>query len=104
MFVSAKDKAADLPDGESGDLIEKVWRKYIYIFFEYIKLTLNTAFNTLLHSLQEREDVPVEVANGELGFQYYEQLHYNELWLKLGDCVYIRSHGLVRPRVGRWEK
>lgn len=24
MFVSAKDKAADLPDGESGDFIEKV--------------------------------------------------------------------------------
>uniref|UniRef100_A0A671PED5 Protein polybromo-1 n=1 Tax=Sinocyclocheilus anshuiensis TaxID=1608454 RepID=A0A671PED5_9TELE len=66
MFVSAKDKAADLPD--------------------------------------EREDVPVEVANGEPGCQYYEQLHYNDMWLKLGDCVYIRSHRLVRPRVGRIEK
>ncbi len=40
MFVSAKDKAADLPDGESGDFIEKVWRKFFF-FFEYIKLTLN---------------------------------------------------------------
>uniref|UniRef100_A0A673GXQ1 Protein polybromo-1 n=1 Tax=Sinocyclocheilus rhinocerous TaxID=307959 RepID=A0A673GXQ1_9TELE len=67
MFVSAKDKAADLPDAES-------------------------------------EDVPVEVANGEPGCQYYEQLHYNDMWLKLGDCVYIRSHELVRPRVGRIEK
>uniref|UniRef100_A0A8C2A4Q9 Protein polybromo-1 n=1 Tax=Cyprinus carpio TaxID=7962 RepID=A0A8C2A4Q9_CYPCA len=75
MFVSAKDKAADLPDAESGGFIEK-----------------------------EREDVPVEVANGEPGCQYYEQLHYNDMWLKLGDCVYIRSHGLVRPRVGRIEK
>uniref|UniRef100_A0A8C2A4Z1 Protein polybromo-1 n=1 Tax=Cyprinus carpio TaxID=7962 RepID=A0A8C2A4Z1_CYPCA len=53
---------------------------------------------------KEREDVPVEVANGEPGCQYYEQLHYNDMWLKLGDCVYIRSHGLVRPRVGRIEK
>ncbi|NP_001003535.2 polybromo 1, like [Danio rerio] len=75
MFVGAKDKAADLPDGESGGFIEK-----------------------------EREDVPVEVPNGELGCQYYEQLRYNDMWLKLGDCVYIRSHGLVRPRVGRIEK
>uniref|UniRef100_A0A673GYI8 Protein polybromo-1 n=1 Tax=Sinocyclocheilus rhinocerous TaxID=307959 RepID=A0A673GYI8_9TELE len=75
MFVSAKDKAADLPDAESGGFIEK-----------------------------EREDVPVEVANGEPGCQYYEQLHYNDMWLKLGDCVYIRSHELVRPRVGRIEK
>ncbi|TRY65039.1 hypothetical protein DNTS_018546, partial [Danionella cerebrum] len=75
MFVGAKDKTADLPHGESGGFIEK-----------------------------EREDVPVEVANGEPGCQYYEQLHYNEMWFKLGDCVYIRSHGLVRSRVGRIEK
>lgn len=26
MFVSAKDKVADLPDGESGGFVEKVWR------------------------------------------------------------------------------
>ncbi|ROL50781.1 Protein polybromo-1 [Anabarilius grahami] len=75
MFVSAKDKVADLPDGESGGFVEK-----------------------------EREDVPVEVANGEPGYQYFEQLRYNDMWLKVGDCVYIRSHGLVRPRVGRIEK
>ncbi|XP_077054125.1 polybromo 1, like isoform X3 [Siphateles boraxobius] len=75
MFVSAKDKVAALPDGESGGFIEK-----------------------------EREDVPVEVANGEPGCQYFEQLHYNDMWLKVGDCVYIRSHGLVRARVGRIEK
>ncbi|XP_078065916.1 protein polybromo-1 isoform X9 [Mustelus asterias] len=53
---------------------------------------------------KEREDVPVEISNGEPGCQYYEQLHYNELWLKVGDCVYIKSHGLVQPRVGRIEK
>lgn len=58
----------------------------------------------LTYSPQEREDVPVEVANGELGCQYFEQLHYNDMWLKVGDCVYIRSHGLVRARVGRWAK
>uniref|UniRef100_A0A672QK67 Protein polybromo-1 n=1 Tax=Sinocyclocheilus grahami TaxID=75366 RepID=A0A672QK67_SINGR len=75
MFVSAKDKVSDLPDGENGGFVEK-----------------------------EREDVPVEVANGEPGCQYYEQLQYNDMWLKLGDCVYIRSHRLVRPRVGRIEK
>uniref|UniRef100_A0A673MSH8 Protein polybromo-1 n=1 Tax=Sinocyclocheilus rhinocerous TaxID=307959 RepID=A0A673MSH8_9TELE len=75
MFVSAKDKVSDLPDGENGGFVEK-----------------------------EREDVPVEVANGEPGCQYYEQLRYNDMWLKLGDCVYIRSHRLVRPRVGRIEK
>uniref|UniRef100_A0A671SC50 Protein polybromo-1 n=1 Tax=Sinocyclocheilus anshuiensis TaxID=1608454 RepID=A0A671SC50_9TELE len=75
MFVSAKDKVSDLPDGENGGFVEK-----------------------------EQEDVPVEVANGEPGCQYYEQLRYNDMWLKLGDCVYIRSHRLVRPRVGRIEK
>ncbi|XP_076845388.1 protein polybromo-1 isoform X9 [Brachyhypopomus gauderio] len=53
---------------------------------------------------KEREDVPMEVSNGEPGCQYYEQLCYNDLWLKVGDCVYIRSHGLVRHRVGRIEK
>lgn len=51
--------------------------------------------------LQEREDVPMDVNNGEPGCQYYEQLCYNNLWLKVGDCVYIASHGLVRHRVGR---
>uniref|UniRef100_A0AAR2L8Q4 Protein polybromo-1 n=1 Tax=Pygocentrus nattereri TaxID=42514 RepID=A0AAR2L8Q4_PYGNA len=54
--------------------------------------------------LQEKEDVPVEVSNGEPGCQYYEQFCYNDMWLKVGDCVYIRSHGLVRHRVGRIEK
>ncbi|XP_056606177.1 polybromo 1, like isoform X1 [Triplophysa dalaica] len=53
---------------------------------------------------KEREDVQVEVPNGEPGCQYYEQLRYNDMWLKVGDCVYIRSHRLVRPRVGRIEK
>ncbi|XP_016107391.1 protein polybromo-1-like [Sinocyclocheilus grahami] len=53
---------------------------------------------------QEREDVTMEVSNGEPGCQYYEQLCYNDMWLKVGDCVYIRSHGLVRNRVGRIEK
>uniref|UniRef100_A0A4W3IBU1 Protein polybromo-1 n=1 Tax=Callorhinchus milii TaxID=7868 RepID=A0A4W3IBU1_CALMI len=52
----------------------------------------------------EREDVPVEIASGEPGCHYHEQLHYNDLWLKVGDCVYIKSHGLVQPRVGRVEK
>uniref|UniRef100_A0A669D4E8 Protein polybromo-1 n=1 Tax=Oreochromis niloticus TaxID=8128 RepID=A0A669D4E8_ORENI len=54
--------------------------------------------------LQEREDVPLDVTNGEPGCQYYEQLCYNNLWLKVGDCVYIASHGLVPHRVGRIEK
>ncbi|XP_036415277.1 protein polybromo-1 isoform X3 [Colossoma macropomum] len=53
---------------------------------------------------KEKEDVPVEVSNGEPGCQYYEQFCYNDMWLKVGDCVYIRSHGLVRHRVGRIEK
>ncbi|XP_051966923.1 protein polybromo-1 isoform X1 [Xyrauchen texanus] len=53
---------------------------------------------------KEREDVTMEISNGEPGCQYYEQLCYNDMWLKVGDCVYIRSHGLVRNRVGRIEK
>uniref|UniRef100_A0A673GW71 Protein polybromo-1 n=1 Tax=Sinocyclocheilus rhinocerous TaxID=307959 RepID=A0A673GW71_9TELE len=53
---------------------------------------------------KEREDVTTEVSNGEPGCQYYEQLCYNDMWLKVGDCVYIRSHGLVRNHVGRIEK
>lgn len=54
--------------------------------------------------VQDREDVPMDVNNGEPGCQYYEQLCYNNLWLKVGDCVYIASHGLVRHRVGRCGK
>uniref|UniRef100_A0AAQ4NYX8 Protein polybromo-1 n=1 Tax=Gasterosteus aculeatus aculeatus TaxID=481459 RepID=A0AAQ4NYX8_GASAC len=52
----------------------------------------------------EREDVPMEMTNGEPACEYFEQLGYNNLLLKVGDCVYIRSHGLVRHRVGRIEK
>ncbi|XP_066553990.1 protein polybromo-1 isoform X5 [Amia ocellicauda] len=53
---------------------------------------------------KEKEDVPVEMPNGEPGCQYYEQLRYNDTWLKVGDCMFIKSHGLVRHRVGRIEK
>ncbi|KAL4655959.1 protein polybromo-1-like [Arapaima gigas] len=53
---------------------------------------------------KEKENVPVDMNNGEPGCQYYEQLRYNDTWLKVGDCVYIRSHGLVRHRIGRIEK
>ncbi|XP_018417975.1 PREDICTED: protein polybromo-1 [Nanorana parkeri] len=53
---------------------------------------------------KEKEDVPVDMPNGEPGCHYYEQLRYNDKWLKVGDCVFIKSHGLVRPRVGRIEK
>ncbi|XP_048343903.1 protein polybromo-1 isoform X3 [Sphaerodactylus townsendi] len=53
---------------------------------------------------KDKEDVPVEMPNGEPGCHYYEQLCYNDMWLKVGDCVFIKSHGLVRPRVGRIEK
>uniref|UniRef100_A0A4W5LTY2 Protein polybromo-1 n=1 Tax=Hucho hucho TaxID=62062 RepID=A0A4W5LTY2_9TELE len=58
------------------------------------------------HSIvdKELEDVPVEMSGGEPGCQYYDQLHYNNMWLKVGDCVYVQSHGLVKPRVGRIEK
>nr|XP_033782108.1 protein polybromo-1 isoform X1 [Geotrypetes seraphini] len=53
---------------------------------------------------KEKEDVPVDMPNGEPGCQYHEQLRYNDMWLKIGDCVFIKSHGLVRARVGRIEK
>lgn len=53
---------------------------------------------------KEKEDVSVDMPNGEPGCHYYEQLRYNDMWLKVGDCVFIKSHGLVRPRVGRIEK
>ncbi|XP_049589991.1 protein polybromo-1 isoform X1 [Syngnathus scovelli] len=53
---------------------------------------------------KEREDVPMEVNGAEPGCQYYEQLRYNDVWFKIGDCVYIQSHGLSKPRVARLEK
>ncbi|XP_030357991.1 protein polybromo-1 isoform X1 [Strigops habroptila] len=58
----------------------------------------------VLHLEKDKEDVPVEMSNGEPGCHYFEQLCYNDMWLKVGDCVFIKSHGLVRPRVGRIEK
>ncbi|XP_071406638.1 protein polybromo-1 isoform X4 [Pithys albifrons albifrons] len=58
----------------------------------------------IIHLEKEKEDVPVEMSNGEPGCHYFEQLCYNDMWLKVGDCVFIKSHGLVRPRVGRIEK
>ncbi|TNN84387.1 Protein polybromo-1 [Liparis tanakae] len=53
---------------------------------------------------KEREDVPVEMSGGDPGCQHYEQLPYNNVWFKVGDCVYIQSHGLSKPRVARIEK
>ncbi|KAM4613548.1 polybromo 1, like isoform 2-T3 [Polymixia lowei] len=53
---------------------------------------------------KEKEDVPVEMNGAEPGCQYYDQLRYKNMWLKVGDCVYIQSHGLSKPRVGRIEK
>ncbi|CAL8338081.1 unnamed protein product [Merluccius merluccius] len=53
---------------------------------------------------KEREDVPVQISGGEPGYQYYDQLRYKNMWLKVGDCVYIQSHGLSKPRVARIEK
>ncbi|XP_019345554.1 protein polybromo-1 isoform X11 [Alligator mississippiensis] len=64
----------------------------------------NKAGDGILHLEKEKEDVPVEMSNGEPGCHYFEQLCYNDMWLKVGDCVFIKSHGLVRPRVGRIEK
>ncbi|XP_042309502.1 protein polybromo-1 isoform X1 [Sceloporus undulatus] len=60
--------------------------------------------DSVLSLEKDKEDVPVEMPNGEPGCHYYEQLCYNDMWLKVGDCVFIKSHGLVRPRVGRIEK
>ncbi|KAM3877589.1 polybromo 1, like isoform 3-T3 [Diretmus argenteus] len=53
---------------------------------------------------KEKEDVPVEMSGAEPGCQYYDQLRYNNMWLKVGDCVYIQSHGLSKPRIARIEK
>ncbi|XP_061779568.1 protein polybromo-1-like [Nerophis lumbriciformis] len=53
---------------------------------------------------KEREDVTMEMSGAEPGCQYYEQLRHNNMWFKVGDCVYIQSHGLSKPRVARLEK
>uniref|UniRef100_A0A3B3VLJ7 Protein polybromo-1 n=1 Tax=Poecilia latipinna TaxID=48699 RepID=A0A3B3VLJ7_9TELE len=53
---------------------------------------------------KEREDVPMEMSGTEPGCQYYEQLRFNNVWFKVGDFVYIQSHGLSKPRVARLEK
>eukprot|EP00064_Thunnus_orientalis_P008918 superscaffoldBa00001096_g8941 len=53
---------------------------------------------------KEKEDVPMEMSAAEPGCQHYEQLRYNNMWFKVGDCVYIQSHGLSKPRVARIEK
>uniref|UniRef100_A0A3Q2PIJ1 Protein polybromo-1 n=1 Tax=Fundulus heteroclitus TaxID=8078 RepID=A0A3Q2PIJ1_FUNHE len=53
---------------------------------------------------KEREDVPMEMSATEPGCQYYEQLRFNKMWVKVGDFVYIQSHGLSKPRVARLEK
>lgn len=53
---------------------------------------------------KEREDVPMEMSGAEPGCLHYEQLCYKNMWFKVGDCVYIQSHGLSKPRVARIEK
>ncbi|XP_077458772.1 protein polybromo-1-like isoform X3 [Stigmatopora argus] len=53
---------------------------------------------------KEREDVPMEVTGADPGCHHFEQLRNNDMWFKVGDCVYIQSHGLSKPRVARLEK
>ncbi|XP_061428677.1 LOW QUALITY PROTEIN: protein polybromo-1 [Lethenteron reissneri] len=53
---------------------------------------------------KEREDVPVEMPNGEPGCQYFEQLGMSGRYHKIGDFVYTRVEGRERPRIGRVEK
>ncbi|XP_057701947.1 polybromo 1, like isoform X3 [Corythoichthys intestinalis] len=53
---------------------------------------------------KEREEVSMEVSGADPGCQHYEQLRYKDMWFKVGDCVYIQSHGLSKPRVARLEK
>uniref|UniRef100_A0A3Q3A0H8 Protein polybromo-1 n=1 Tax=Kryptolebias marmoratus TaxID=37003 RepID=A0A3Q3A0H8_KRYMA len=65
------------------------------------KLTVSKNFNNFNI---EREDVPMEMSGSEPGCQHYEQLRFNNMWFKVGDCVYIRSHRLSKPRVARIEK
>ncbi|XP_054473332.1 polybromo 1, like isoform X5 [Anoplopoma fimbria] len=70
---------------------------------DYDKLTISYAGSGGFID-KEREDVPTEMSGAEPGCQHYEQLHYNNVWYKVGDCVYIQSHGLSKPRVARIEK
>ena len=44
----------------------------------------------------------MEMSGAEPGCLHFEQLRYNNVWYKVGDCVYIQSHGLSKPRVARW--
>uniref|UniRef100_A0A3B4B2Y4 Protein polybromo-1 n=1 Tax=Periophthalmus magnuspinnatus TaxID=409849 RepID=A0A3B4B2Y4_9GOBI len=62
--------------------------------------------NTLGDQLnqEEKEDVLMEMSGGDPGCRYYEQLRFNNIWFKVGDCVYIQSHGLSKPRIARIEK
>ncbi|XP_077948140.1 protein polybromo-1 isoform X2 [Gasterosteus aculeatus] len=70
---------------------------------DYDKLTISYAGSGSAID-KEREDVPIEMSGADPGCQHYEQMRYNEMWYKVGDCVYIQSHGLSKPRVARIEK
>ena len=75
------------------------------LVFKFICHDINTHLvSSVCLFKKEREDVPVEMNAAEPGFQHYEQLRYNNMWFKVGDCVYIKSHGLSKPRVARWVK
>ncbi|KAK1901981.1 Protein polybromo-1 [Dissostichus eleginoides] len=53
---------------------------------------------------KDREEVIMEMSGAEPGCHHYEQQRHNNMWFKVGDCVYIQSHGLSKPRVARIEK
>ncbi|KAJ4926712.1 hypothetical protein JOQ06_014459 [Pogonophryne albipinna] len=53
---------------------------------------------------KDREEVIMEMSGAEPGCQHFEQQRHNNMWFKVGDCVYIQSHGLSKPRVARIEK
>ncbi|XP_072181869.1 protein polybromo-1-like [Diadema setosum] len=51
---------------------------------------------------KEREEVMQEMPNQE-GFTYFEQVCWNSVWFKLGDCVYIKAIK-GRPNICKMDK
>lgn len=68
------------------------------------KMTMSYAADGNSFIEKEREEVPTEMNGAEPGCQYFEQLRYNNVWFKVGDSVYIQSHGMSKSRVARIEK
>ncbi|XP_078487120.1 protein polybromo-1 isoform X1 [Ciona intestinalis] len=53
---------------------------------------------------KERENIKTEIQNPHSEATYYIQYYAQGMWVKLGDCLYVRNSGGAKPKIARVER